>query len=186
MRKTIGFATITLHVKHYTNEEGEHIDIKQTLTGGIEGNQEDRTLDWKERAIDDKIFGYCRASPCYIILTRVFITYAAYVAGSKSKRVKVEEIGNEFLKTGWLPDTVEHGAIYSHVVSDTPKSGREWSAEQVEALACLVAPPQTDVRLVRFGVFRKLTGKGGMSGVCTLQQERRLFSLNSSMITVGF
>jgi hypothetical protein len=45
--------------------------------------------------------------------------------------VKVDEIENEFLRDGWLPDTVESGAINSYVKSDTPKSNTTWVAEQV-------------------------------------------------------
>lgn len=41
-------ATITLHVKHYKDSEGvEHIDIDQTLTGGIKGTTENRVLNWE-------------------------------------------------------------------------------------------------------------------------------------------
>jgi hypothetical protein len=54
----IGLATVTLHVNHYKDDSGvEHIDIKQTLTGGIEGTQEDRILDWATRSHEDKLFG---------------------------------------------------------------------------------------------------------------------------------
>ena len=38
-RKIIASITITLYVKHYTDDEGkEHIDIKQIGTGGIGGS----------------------------------------------------------------------------------------------------------------------------------------------------
>jgi len=111
MRKAIGYATITLHVKHYKGDDAvEHIDIKQTLTGGIEGTQENRVLDWTERPHEDRVFGQ--------------------VIG-KTRRLKVEDIENEFLKKDWLPDTVEHGTVHSYVISDTAKSGRTWIAEQV-------------------------------------------------------
>jgi hypothetical protein len=49
----------------------------------------------------------------------------------RSRRVKVDEIENEFLRDGWLPDTVQDGAINSYVKSDTPKSNTTWIAEQV-------------------------------------------------------
>lgn len=63
----ISIATITLHVKHYKTDDGvEAIDIRQTLTGGIEGTQENRTLDWVERAHEDKVFGPC-SSCCYYV-----------------------------------------------------------------------------------------------------------------------
>jgi hypothetical protein len=46
-RILIAIATITLDIKHYKDDEGvEHIDIEQTLTGGITASPEYRTLDW--------------------------------------------------------------------------------------------------------------------------------------------
>jgi hypothetical protein len=58
-RSAIAIATITLHVNHFKDDEGvEHIDIAQTLTGGIPGTSENRTLDWVERHKEDSIFGY--------------------------------------------------------------------------------------------------------------------------------
>ncbi|KAF8530979.1 hypothetical protein JB92DRAFT_3105728 [Gautieria morchelliformis] len=111
MRRMIGLATVTLHVNHYKDDSGvEHIDIKQTLTGGIEGTQENRTLDWAQRSHEDRVFG-----PVF----------------GKSRRLPVADIDNVFLKTGWLPDTVEHGTINAYTISDTAKSGREWVADQI-------------------------------------------------------
>ncbi|KAI0068315.1 hypothetical protein BV25DRAFT_1846248 [Artomyces pyxidatus] len=109
-RKAIRLATLTLTVRHYSEEGVEHIDIDQTLTGGIPASTEIRVLDWQPREHEDPNFGH--------------------VLG-KSRRIKVEDIENEFLKTGWLPDTVEHGTINSYVESHTEKSGSSWAAEQV-------------------------------------------------------
>ncbi|KAI0286924.1 hypothetical protein BGY98DRAFT_1104985 [Russula aff. rugulosa BPL654] len=86
----------------------ERIDIDQTLTG-IPGTSENRILDWTFREHDDYLFGS--------------------VLG-KSRRANVDEIENEFLKEGWLPDTVQDGVINSYVESDTPKSHTSWIAEQ--------------------------------------------------------
>ena len=109
-RRAIALATITLYVKHYKDDGGvEHIDIQQTLTG-ITGTTETRTLDWTFREHQDYLFGA--------------------VLG-KSRRVKLDQIENEFLRSGWLPDTEEHGAIESYAKSDTPKSGTTWTGEQV-------------------------------------------------------
>jgi hypothetical protein len=111
MRCAIGLATVTLYVKHYKDESGvEHIDIDQTLTGGIPGSSESRTLDWTDRARSDPIHGH--------------------IVG-KSKRVKLDEIENEYLKNGWLQDTEQHGAINAYAQSDTSKSGTSWTADQV-------------------------------------------------------
>lgn len=75
----------------------------------------------------------CLAPAVRVVITLPIRQIGSYVYSTvgKSRRLKVEEIDNEFLKEGWLPDTVEHGAINSHVISDTAKSGREWTAEQV-------------------------------------------------------
>jgi len=110
-RRAIGLATITLYAKHYKDDDGvEHIDIQQTLTGGISGTIENRILDWTFREHEDHLFG--------AVLGR-------------SRRVKLDQIENDFLRSGWLPDTEEHGAINSYVKSDTPKSGTTWTAEQI-------------------------------------------------------
>jgi hypothetical protein len=102
---------LTLYVDHHKDDSGvEHIDIAQTLTGGIPGTTENRTLDWTFREHEDYLFGPCLG---------------------KSRRVRLEEIDNKYLREGWLPDTEEHGAINSYVKSDTPKSNTTWSIEQV-------------------------------------------------------
>ncbi|KAI9513039.1 hypothetical protein F5148DRAFT_1145635 [Russula earlei] len=110
-RRAIGLATITLYVQHYKDDDGvERIDIDQRLTGGIPGTAENRILDWTFREHEDHLFGA--------------------VLG-KSRRAKLDQVENEFLKNGWLPDTEEHGVINSYVKSDTPKSGTTWIAEQI-------------------------------------------------------
>jgi hypothetical protein len=109
-RRAISLATITLYVRHYKDDDGiEHIDIDQKLTG-IPGTSEYRILDWTLREHEDYLFGP--------------------VIG-KSRRAKLDEIENEFLRDGWLPDTVESGVINSYVKSDTPKSSTSWIVEQV-------------------------------------------------------
>lgn len=46
-RKAIALANLMLDIKQYRDDDGvEHIDIVQTLTGGIKGTTENRTLDW--------------------------------------------------------------------------------------------------------------------------------------------
>ena len=49
----------------------------------------------------------------------------------KSRRIKIEDVEDEWQKKGWLPDTLEHGGIESYVESDTPKSKTTWVADQV-------------------------------------------------------
>ena len=109
-RRAIAMSIITLYVRHYKGDDGvERIDIDQTLTG-IPGTSENRILDWTFREHDDYLFGS--------------------VLG-KSRRANVDEIENEFLRKGWLPDTVRDGVINPYVKSDTPKSHTSWIAEQV-------------------------------------------------------
>ncbi|KAG0704332.1 hypothetical protein DFH29DRAFT_911868 [Suillus ampliporus] len=109
-RRAISMFTLTLVIKHYTDEAGlEHIDIAQTLSGGLPGTSEQRILDWEERSQGDDVFGA--------------------VIG-QSKRVKFEEVEDEFLKSGWTEDTVGDGTLLAIAWSDTPKSGMEWRAEQ--------------------------------------------------------
>ncbi|KAJ5949534.1 hypothetical protein N7454_001118 [Penicillium verhagenii] len=60
VRKALPYATVTLHVHEYTDSENPlvyHIDVNQTVTGGIKGTKEARTLDWQERIHVDTIFG---------------------------------------------------------------------------------------------------------------------------------
>jgi hypothetical protein len=112
----IKFGTVTLSVKHFKDENAvEHIDIGQTVTGGIPGTREIRMLTWKEQGNNDHVFGY------YI---------------GKSRRVPVDQLDVAFLKEGWTADTIEHGLVQSYVESDTAKSGTSWIADQVSLQAC--------------------------------------------------
>ncbi|KAF8807726.1 hypothetical protein BYT27DRAFT_7097627 [Phlegmacium glaucopus] len=112
-RLAIKYGTITLSVKHYKDDSDgnaiEHIDIDQTVTGGIPGTRETRVLNWRERENNDHVFGH--------------------VMG-KSRRVPVDQLDVAFLKEGWTADTIEHGLVQSYVESDTPKSGISWIADQ--------------------------------------------------------
>ncbi|KAJ3750585.1 hypothetical protein DFH05DRAFT_1467834 [Lentinula detonsa] len=108
-RKIIANGTLYLSIKHYKDDNGiERIDIDQTLSPGGMGSREERILDWSERSKDDSLFGA--------------------VIG-RSRRLRVEDIDDDYLKTGW--DSTEHGFIQSYVSSDTPKSGTSWIANQI-------------------------------------------------------
>jgi hypothetical protein len=59
-RVAISFATVTQHLKQYFDEKDPsitHIDFTQTLTGGIKGTTELRTLDYQWRSHSDYLFG---------------------------------------------------------------------------------------------------------------------------------
>lgn len=106
--------TVTLAVKHGKKDDDgilvETINIGQTISGGIPGTAENRILNWKERDNEDHLFGAVKG---------------------RSRRVKLDDLENDWLKNGWLPDTIENGAIQSYVQSNTEKSGTDWIVEQV-------------------------------------------------------
>jgi len=136
-RTAISYGTITLYVKHYKDENGiEHVDSDQTLTG-IPGTTELRTLDWSSREHYDYLFGA--------------------VVG-KSRRRNVGDIEDDYLKGGWLPDTLEHGVIASWIESDTKKSGYSWTSDEVRC----VIPNQglNKHHHYRYGALKKSRGKG--------------------------
>lgn len=117
-RTAISYGTITLYIKHYKDENGiEHVVSEETLTG-IPGSTEKRTLDWAVREHSDYVFG-------------------ALVG--KARRRKVEDIEDDFLRGGWLPDTVEHGVIALWTESDTAKSGYSWTSDEVSCVSALVS-----------------------------------------------
>jgi len=110
-RTAISYATISLYVNHYKDENGvEHIDTDQRLTGGVPGTIENRILDWTPTGHYDYVFGA--------------------IIG-KSRRLKVDEVEDHFLKDGWLSDTQEHGVICSWIGSDKEKSGYSWTSDEV-------------------------------------------------------
>ncbi|KAI8266167.1 hypothetical protein K4K58_010303 [Colletotrichum sp. SAR11_239] len=122
VRKAVGMATVTLHVKQYSappsppgsgTEPVTHIDIDQFATAGLKGTTENRCLDMEWREHSDWMFGSVRG---------------------QSKWMSAEEIEDEFLKKGpWLegeaeatgPDGKSH--IYSHVES----IDNGWTATQI-------------------------------------------------------
>lgn len=110
-RTAISYATVTLYANHYKDENGiEHVDTDQTLTGGVPGTTEERILDWTPRDHYDYVFG---------------------AVTGKSRRLKVDEIEDKFLRDGWLPDTQEHGVICSWIESDRERSGYSWTSYEV-------------------------------------------------------
>ncbi|KAJ5907787.1 hypothetical protein N7495_000469 [Penicillium taxi] len=59
LRKALGYATVTLHIREYTDPKDSiyHIDIQQVVTGGIKGNKEERKMDWVMGEHKDNVFG---------------------------------------------------------------------------------------------------------------------------------
>jgi len=136
-RRAISMFTLTLVVKHYTDDAGiEHIDIGQTLSGGIPGTSEDRILNWEEQSENDDVFG-------------------AVIA--QSKRIKVEEAENEFLKSGWTDDTVEDGTVLAVVWSDPENNPLTWRADMTWGFEVL----NGERRYARHVKFTSSDKKGG-------------------------
>ena len=126
-RKAISIATLYLDVRHFTEDGIEQIVIDQTITGGIKGTKEHRRFDWVERPHEDHIFGP--------------------VLG-KSNRLTLDEIEQDWLKQDWLEESFLDGKIiYTRATSDTEKSGRTWTAQQVGLLSITSIPPLTTATL---------------------------------------
>ncbi|KAI9461784.1 hypothetical protein HD554DRAFT_2027812 [Boletus coccyginus] len=109
-RRAIAIFTLTLYIKHTTDEAGvEHIDIDQTLSGGIPGASESRTLDWIDRDKYDNVFG--------------FVT-------GRSRRIPVDEITDEFLKKDWTQDTIDDDIVLADSWNTPGKNNYTWRAVQ--------------------------------------------------------
>jgi len=120
-RKAIAYATVTLHCKQYTSEDGHtHIDIDQTATGGIKGTTELRELDWTERSHVDHIFGSLKG---------------------KSRWITIDspEIPDDFLKEGWIEGEEENGGPNGerHIESFVDNEEKGWTGEQIWGFAII-------------------------------------------------
>ena len=105
-------ASITESIVPSTTAKVTHIDINQTLSGGVSGTTEKRTLDWTFRSHTDRIFGECRG---------------------RSRWASVEDLKDEdgWLRQGWLD---EDGGV--RVQAFVESVGGGWTAMQVGT--CLV------------------------------------------------
>lgn len=64
---------MTLHVKEYADSADPkvyHIDVDQTITGGIPASSEARVLDWQAREHTDNIFGTVKGRSRFIRATK--------------------------------------------------------------------------------------------------------------------
>ena len=113
VRKAIGLATVTLEVKEYVDDEGKtHIDIGQTVTGGINASPEHRTLDWTVRAHKDGVFGNLEGKSRWATLTHV----------------KADGTWDE---AEWLCEDWEGSADEDHVQSFVENKESGWTAHQI-------------------------------------------------------
>ncbi|KIK30383.1 hypothetical protein PISMIDRAFT_6459 [Pisolithus microcarpus 441] len=112
-RRAVSICNLTLSIKHYTDDDGvERIDVDQKLSGGFSGGSDNHILDCQERRCNDDVFGQ--------------LIY-------KTRRVSLELIEDEFLKTGWTEDALADGVIHTVAWSDPEDrhSSYTWKAEQV-------------------------------------------------------
>jgi len=113
LRKAIGMATVTLHVKQYTDDAGiTHVDIDQTATGGIKGTSEARAFDWTPREHEDYLFGKVQG---------------------KTRWVTLAEIGDDYQKEGFLEGDEEKGGPdgQRHAEGYVINEKNKWDADQV-------------------------------------------------------
>jgi len=121
-RRAISWATVTLHVKQYLDTENPpqtHIDIDQTVTGGIKGTTELRTLDWVERSHTDHMFG-------------TLVGQSAWLSLSSPLASDLDE----YLKDGWLMDGEESGPEGERLIlAVATNKERGWEAKQIWGFA---------------------------------------------------
>lgn len=113
LRKAIGLATVTLHIKQYTDDAGiTHVDIDQTATGGIKGTSESRQCDWIPREHEDYLFGKVQG---------------------KTRWITASEIGDDYQKEGFLEGEEENGGPEGqrHVQGYVVNEKNKWDADQV-------------------------------------------------------
>lgn len=111
IRKTIGFATVTLNFKHYNEDDGtERIDIDQVITPGLQGTRELRALNWEWRDHEDIVFGAVRGRSRWIKITDL-----------------PDDEDGKYMKDGWDAATVESGELIESYVESKTKG---WTANQ--------------------------------------------------------
>jgi len=152
VRKAISMATVTLDISQTVDaEDGKvHVDITQTLTGGLQGTSEHRVLDWQTRLHSDHIFGNLEGKSHLIGgvpdangKARPAIEIQTSVADEQIVQFLNGEINSDGTPSdGWLVDPVDtekpgvddvdpaHGLWLQSWVKSLDV-GYEWSAEQI-------------------------------------------------------
>ncbi|KAI6093450.1 hypothetical protein F4821DRAFT_220639 [Hypoxylon rubiginosum] len=138
VRKAIGAATVTLHVKQYkgaptppTEKPDDlvtRIDIQQVATAGVKGTAENRCLDYVFREHSDWLFGHVRGRTRWIGADELKALVAA--GGEALKGGWVED---DFVAQDWLEDEVEKGGPEgeTHVLNHVESLDNGWTALQV-------------------------------------------------------
>ncbi len=123
-RKALGAATITQHLTHTapTDSIPAQINIDQTVTGGLKGTTEKRTLDWQWRGHSDWLFGTLQGRSRYTTLKEL---------GEEGKGKGVVEEDARFLVEGWAEES-EKGEVMESFVDN---EGSGWTGWQVWGFA---------------------------------------------------
>ncbi|KAF2742610.1 hypothetical protein M011DRAFT_472069 [Sporormia fimetaria CBS 119925] len=125
LRKTVGAATITQHIRTTTTPEGHtNITFDQILTGGLKGTTENRTLDWTYRPHSDWLFGDVRGKSRWVTLEK----YQEEYAGKGDEAVD-EDV--KYLVDGWDEETKGAELVESYVENDDAG----WIARQLWGFA---------------------------------------------------
>ncbi|KAJ3520864.1 hypothetical protein NM688_g9099 [Phlebia brevispora] len=111
-RKALGMTTLTVTLTHTKDGDVEKVVTEQVLSGGVGASTEERILDWEARPYENKLFNKTTG---------------------KSKRVKLDEIEEEYLKGGWAPAAQEHGviSIWAEGVEVEWVTNAMWGLEEV-------------------------------------------------------
>lgn len=149
LRKVLSRATITLHVHQYRDPKIPtlyQIDTKQVITGGISGNTEHLTLDWKEREHIDNVFGLMnvRSRMLYGLkvegdwvrpTVEVYTKVGRPIADAEAKRFMQGEILKDRSQSnGFVAENAETAVGEGELLfmqSFAKNSKAEWTAEQV-------------------------------------------------------
>lgn len=126
-RKALGAATVTQSLRQSptTGEDGQpttHVTIVQTITGGLKGSTEERTLDWHYRGHTDWLFGTLQGRSRYNTLARIR-------EDSKGQNASEEDV--KFVTEGWLKETEEGDVLESFVENE----GNKWTGWQIWGFA---------------------------------------------------
>ena len=138
IRKAIGLATVTQHLKQYFDEKDPsitHIDFTQTVTGGIKGTTELRTLDYQWRPHSDYLFGDLKGRSRWI----------------KLADLDEADEDQKFLRQDWLPESAEGEMVESYVENDD----KGWTGHQVWGFQEIKVAEEKERRHVRNVVVRK-------------------------------
>ncbi|KAK7540543.1 uncharacterized protein J3D65DRAFT_238961 [Phyllosticta citribraziliensis] len=158
IRKTVSFATVTLHVKQYADATSNavHIDIDQSLSpGNIKGTSEKRTLNWDVSGHVDHVFGSLRGRSRWTTLARVGDEYAVGPDAGGEGVAKERELDVQFMRDGdWDDSVTQHG---DEVVESWVESvDKGWMAWQIWGFELVDGVR----RYVRHVVVRGKGGKG--------------------------